>query len=398
MTTCRWRAWEWTSVRSSPARVEASSRSAQKARFRVSVKLALVAGLTGACGGRLLSDGVESTRDAGDVRIDAGVADVDAGAPHSGAGGPGRDAGKGDGTVTITIELDAPATIVSIGLVSARCAPPPGATFPTQCTVVVPRGLPLSLRAAPGVGYHVDRWTKCPNAAGDVCRLTPDANARLAVSLATCPARAPSADPVYVDAISGVDDPKTGGGVGVCAFKTVTYALAHAVSGISVAPGSYPSLGEPTPLTLTGTQSLVCAPGATFVNQDPTPGVGLVAIAGTSNLVTGCNFDDAVLQGTAIRVKTSGLSGAPHRIERLRCTRAFSQGVLIDPAIDHVAIQTARFERGYVGIEVGAGDTDITVADLSFDLINLGVYCHDATVNVPTLFAKCVGCQVPSCP
>ena len=114
--------------------------------------------------------------------------------------------------------------------------------------------------------------------------------------------------------------------------------------------------------------------------------------------MSGCTFDDAVLQGTGIHVVTSGLAGAPHRIERARFTRAFSQGILIDPGVAHVAIATARFERAYAGIEVGAGGLDITVADLSFDLMNLGVWCHGTKVDVPVLFAKCVGCLVPTCP
>jgi len=87
----------------------------------------------------------------------------------------------------------------------------------------------------------------------------------------------------YVDPVLGTDDLQHGGAPGAGAWKTITFALAHASATIHLADGTYDHAGgEVFPLALTGAQAVVggATLGAQIVGDSDT---ATITIGGTAN-------------------------------------------------------------------------------------------------------------------
>jgi hypothetical protein len=104
----------------------------------------------------------------------------------------------------------------------------------------------------------------------------------------------------FVDPANGTDDAMHGGQAGGCAFRSLTFAVAHGGNvKINLAFATYSTM-ETFPLFLTGTQSIDCDPGMTG-NKATLNGAGddggngaTVAFQGTSNGLYHCNITNAL--------------------------------------------------------------------------------------------------------
>lgn len=119
----------------------------------------------------------------------------------------------------------------------------------------------------------------------------------LVVALGGCshPSATPDAPPagadVWVDPALGTDDLQHGGGPGALAYRTITFALAHATGTIQLDAGDYTAAsGETFPLVLGGDQALT---------GDPQRGAH---IAGNGALAGATTYAAIVLAGRANRV------------------------------------------------------------------------------------------------
>jgi hypothetical protein len=73
-----------------------------------------------------------------------------------------------------------------------------------------------------------------------------------------------ASNPVYVDPVNGADNASHGAQPAQCAYKTLTYALAHATGTINLLnTGSYTGGTETYPLVLSGSQVVNCDPNNT---------------------------------------------------------------------------------------------------------------------------------------
>jgi hypothetical protein len=135
----------------------------------------------------------------------------------------------------------------------------PGIQCGGTCSASPVSGMALRLTAAPDTGSVFSGWSGCASVAGSECDVSPVEGQPVTVTatFSTCPVPAPGGTR-YVDHDNGADDTLHGGAAGTCAFKTVTYGLAHATERIVLAPGDYPGkTADPTPYVLTGRQVLV---------------------------------------------------------------------------------------------------------------------------------------------
>lgn len=132
----------------------------------------------------------------------------------------------------------------------------------------------------------------------------------------SCPAITESGG-VFVDA-HGTDDASHGGGTGTCAYKTITYALAHFDRTIAVSAGTYSAAtGEAFPLVMTGQQTISCASPSTGIIQGQADYQGThatIVITGTSNVVTHCGIVGDSTTGACVLVKSAG-TGDGHDID-----------------------------------------------------------------------------------
>jgi hypothetical protein len=118
----------------------------------------------------------------------------------------------------------------------------------------------------------------------------------------------------YVDPSSGTDDAQHGGGPGSCAYKTITYAAAHAGGDIVLAKATYQAPAETFPLVLDGTRKLLCN-GATLRgsgggNKDT------VEFQGTANGLDQCVVDGQQAGSMCVYVSHASGAGAVHTISK----------------------------------------------------------------------------------
>jgi hypothetical protein len=167
----------------------------------------------------------------------------------------------------------------------------------------------------------------------------------------------------YVDGTLGVDDAAHGGASGACAYKTITYATAHAVRNILVAAGTYSvAAGETLPLALTGRQGIVCT-NATLVGQGRYQGThATVVFNGTANTLSNCEIvgDDA--PGACILVESDGAKTG-HDIESVDTSNCGDAGVRIDGTL--VTINNSNFHDSDQGITV-SNDTQAVMSNDAF--------------------------------
>ena len=147
----------------------------------------------------------------------------------------------------------------------------------------------------------------------------------LVVLAAACHHQAPTAPDAsgsqppdaWVDPL-GTDDLAHGRAAGAEAFRTITFALAHASATIHVAAGTYQaSSGETFPLALTGTQWLSCADGGVVhvVGEGPSTNSAhaVVTLGGTANTVTNCDLAGTGADEFAECIQV--LASGPHLIQ-----------------------------------------------------------------------------------
>jgi hypothetical protein len=123
-----------------------------------------------------------------------------------------------------------------------------------------------------------------------------------------------SGGPRYVDPASGTDDAQHGGGSGSCAYKTITFATAHASGDIILAKATYQAPAENFPLVLEGTQKLLCN-GATLrgsggANKDT------VEFQGTANGIDQCVIDGQQAGSMCVYVSHASATGSVHTISK----------------------------------------------------------------------------------
>jgi Protein of unknown function (DUF1565) len=132
----------------------------------------------------------------------------------------------------------------------------------------------------------------------------------------SCPAITESGG-VFVDP-HGADDAAHGGGTGTCAYKTITYALAHFDRTIAVSAGTFSAAtGETFPLVMTGRQELSCAsPSTTLIEgqSDYQNTRATIVINGTANVITHCGIVGDDTTGACVLVKSAG-TGDGHDID-----------------------------------------------------------------------------------
>jgi hypothetical protein len=128
----------------------------------------------------------------------------------------------------------------------------------------------------------------------------------------------------WVDPELGADDLAHGGAPGTSAFRTITFALAHASATIHLDDGTYAAAsGEQFPLVLTGGQALegdpglgahIAGNGALSIGTPTNPLDTTIALSGDDNRVEGCDVtttdSNPDWSPACVRITTSG----PHVI------------------------------------------------------------------------------------
>jgi len=192
----------------------------------------------------------------------------------------------------------------------------------SSCTASLVTGTALELVAMPSPGSIFTGWTGCAPS-GDTCQLT-IGEEPLEVSASFTGCLAPTASgPRFVDSVLGQDDEVHGGQSGLCAYRTIRYALAHAPEQIQLAPGTYPIVpGDVPPYVLTGRQILIGDPddvsAVKLTDGGSALSFKLVSLAGARNGVQHCTFD-ALNANTVYAVSLDSrpaLSTEPHFVER----------------------------------------------------------------------------------
>jgi Protein of unknown function (DUF1565) len=207
----------------------------------------------------------------------------------------------------------------------------------------------------------------------------------------------------YVDGAHGVDDVSHGGGPGACAYRTITFAIAHAHRYISVAAGTYSvSAGETLPLVLTGRQAILCS-GATIDGQgvyDSTRAT--IVFSGTANVVQGCQVVGDDQPGACVLVE-SDATNSGHLLEAVDVSHCGDAAVRIEGTL--VDVEDSKFHDSDRGVSWSYG----LVGDISNNTYSNNVFddiaCDDGdpddgvggTNNTDAaVAATCTGCG--NCP
>jgi parallel beta-helix repeat protein len=190
----------------------------------------------------------------------------------------------------------------------------------------------------------------------------------------------------FVDHAMGTDDAAHGGGTGRCAYKTLTYALAHAPDDVALlAQDTYQGgvAGEALPFLLTGHQTLTCN-GAQLQNET-TMGTyaGIVQFAGTHNAVTGCNFNGGDQGGYCLIVNASAADlTKPHVVTQSTFTKCDNVTLVVPAGFDGVTISKNTFTLNFASIYLAGAHTNISVVDNTFVGNSKDVMCDDAAPGV----------------
>jgi hypothetical protein len=230
----------------------------------------------------------------------------------------------------------------------------------------------------------------------------------LTVSAVACP-RPSATQAAYVDPASGTDDPNAGGGPGSCAFKTLTFALAHAPGTIQLASTTYQAPDETLPFVLTGAQGLVCN-GAKLmggVYSDLIMAEATVVLNGTANRLDGCTVIGGPSGRICVAVTNPG-TGSGHVIDHcsvMQCPPTTGKGANIEIlGGDLVSVSHTMLSDGFNGIAwFGAGHAG-AMNDNTFDSMrNADIFCDSpdpavtGAANVhPAGATPCFNCQ--GCP
>jgi len=190
------------------------------------------------------------------------------------------------------------------------------------------------------------------------CASSPNTKLCNGVCVASTVCCAPAASAAhFVDAVVGTDATDHGES-GACAFKTITYALAHSTGAVNLAPATYS--GETWPLTLNGVQSIACNPsgaGRATIKMASNPGsaTSVITVAGTQNLVTDCIISGNSFSAYCVDLTTSGASStAPSTLTNLDLGFC-NAGVIVEPNVINVKVQTSTIHDNGFGIQVDSG-------------------------------------------
>lgn len=190
----------------------------------------------------------------------------------------------------------------------------------------------------------------------------------------------------FVNHAMGTDDAAHGGGAGRCAYKTLTYALAHAPDDVALlAQDTYQGgvAGEALPFLLTGHQTLTCN-GAQLQNET-TMGTyaGIVQFAGTHNAVTGCNFNGGDQGGYCLIVNASAADlTKPHVVTQSTFTKCDNVTLVVPAGFNGVTISKNTFTLNFASIYLAGAHTNISVVDNTFVGNSKDVMCDDAAPGV----------------
>jgi hypothetical protein len=207
----------------------------------------------------------------------------------------------------------------------------------------------------------------------------------------------------YVDGAQGVDDVSHGGGPGACAYRTITFAIAHAIRNVSVAAGTYSAAaGETLPLVLTGRQAILCN-GATIAGQgvyDSTRAT--IVFGGTANVVQGCQVVGDDQPGACVLVESDATKSG-HLLEAVDVSHCGDAAVRIEGTL--VDVEDSKLHDSDRGISWSC----CVVGDMSNNTYSNNVFddiaCDDGdpddgvggTNNTDgTVAATCTGCG--NCP
>jgi hypothetical protein len=204
-----------------------------------------------------------------------------------------------------------------------------------------------------------------------------------------CSPASPS-DVQYVDPTLGVDDPLHGAQGGTCAYKTLTYALAHAQGQIVLAYANYQGdvAGEALPFLLSGAQQLKCDSGGgkAILKAAASAGSysGVVNLAGTNNVVDGCSIDGNGHGGYCVVLSSSATSPAtPHQVTNCEVKNCGNVAVHVDDLTDNVELSQNELTLNGLAILWDGTHTGSTILNNTFTA-NTGfdVYCATSSPGI----------------
>jgi hypothetical protein len=200
----------------------------------------------------------------------------------------------------------------------------------------------------------------------------------------------------YVNPITGFDDPQHGGTKGLCAYKTLTYALTRARGPIELASGIYGAPAERLPFVLTDFQTIRCfdlvpiRPTLRGVPADDGTGVrSVVKMAGMYNEIFECIIDGiggydtgAGKEGACVHVASPG-SASINGADIHDCGRT---GVSGGPSgLFLPLIQRATIHHNKIGVLVpdeAATSTGGRIDSSVFQSNDTDIYCSSPSPSV----------------
>ncbi len=337
--------------------------------------IAVVTALAGACGRATQSD--EGVGDAGRLAADA----ADARDASLASDASPNDLDRRDGAPDVSAAPDGSSATLTVIVNGAGVVSLPNIDCGGTCSVALPLGN-VDLEAKASLGAAFAGWSSCPSANGTSCHVDLRTDLTVTADFDTCPAVADE-DPHYVDGAKGTDVAGNGGASGACAFRTMTYALAHSKGTLRVAGGTYPTPSEPIPLLLQGTQGVDCPSdgSAVFVNQYNYGPQGLLSLSGTANFIRACTIQGRDSGGFAIGVTSSGATLTPHRIEDCQFIDAFGEAIYVSKNVANLRIDRNSFTRGNTGVLLDSGTSGVSLTANTFSGTSRDLFCYGATVG-----------------
>jgi hypothetical protein len=221
----------------------------------------------------------------------------------------------------------------------------------------------------------------------------------------SCPA-VMEATGVFVDGASGVDDATHGGAAGACAYKTISYALAHFDRAITVGAGTYSAAtGETFPLVLTGRQTVTCTSYSTTTIKGQAAyqaSRASVVLSGSVNQLSHCGVVGDDTTGSCVLVTSSG-SGNGHTLDYDEASLCGGAAYRIEG--DNVLVQGSWGHDSEHGIVwAGTGQTGQMLNNLLWNNTGDDITCsspdngvtgsgNDDSYNDPLTCSTCGNCD-----
>jgi hypothetical protein len=192
----------------------------------------------------------------------------------------------------------------------------------------------------------------------------------------------------FVDSRLGTDDELHGGNAGLCAFRTLAYALAHATSaivlnGTDIYQGGVD--GVALPIRLTGMQQLFCNGSVLENAADQGTYEGIVQFTGMQNGVTSCVFEGLGWGGYLLSVNSVAESDGTHFVVDSSFDHGGNVAVWVGPGGDNMAIQSNIFFLNNVSIQASGSHANVRIDENTFTSDGLGGYdvvCDDAEPGI----------------